>query len=117
MSPKPQSTFIKSSADLSVGNIVNSYSSNPQPISFEPNGTSPQEKDEMPRLQSASFQFTQDGNCVDGGFEELIIRCESSLGIDNDGGCFYVLKTKQWAFDDVSSLKEIIDRISKVINK
>jgi hypothetical protein len=117
MAQKPESGFIKSSADLSVGNSVNLYSSNPQPISFEPNGTSPQNQEEKPRLQSASFQFTQDGNCVDGGYEELIIRCESSLGIDNDEGCFYVLETKQWAFDDVSSLKEIIDRISKAINK
>jgi hypothetical protein len=117
MAQKQESGFIKSSVDLSVGNSVNSYSSNPQPISFEPSSTSPQGQEEKPRLQSASFQFTQDGNCVDGGYEELIIRCESSLGIDNDEGCFYVLETKQWAFDDVSSLKEIIDRISKAINK
>jgi hypothetical protein len=73
--------------------------------------------DEKPRLNSATFEFTQEGNCVDGGFEEMTIRCESSLGIDNDGGCFYVIKTKQWAFEDVSELQELIDRISKVINK
>jgi hypothetical protein len=73
--------------------------------------------DEKPRLSSAAFEFTQEGNCVDGGFEEMTIRCESSLGIDNDGGCFYVIKTEQWAFEDVSELQEIIDRISKVINK
>ena len=51
---------------------------------------------EEPVLQRAVFEFNQEGNCVDGGFESLEIRCESSLGIDNDEGCFYVLKTEQW---------------------
>ena len=73
--------------------------------------------DEKPRLSSATFEFTQEGNCVDGGFEEMTIRCESSLGIDTDGECFYVIKTEQWSFEDASELQEIIDRISKVINK
>lgn len=69
-------------------------------------------------LDSATFQFSQDSNCVDGGdVEELTIRCESSLGIDRDGGCFYVLETKQWAIDSVDDLKELFDRISKVISK
>lgn len=73
--------------------------------------------DEEPRLQSALFTFAQDGNCVDGGYEELEIRCESSLGIDNDGGCFYVLKTEQWAIDGINGLEKLINRISKVVNK
>jgi hypothetical protein len=72
---------------------------------------------ERATLMSATFEFSQDGNCVDGGDEKLTIRCESSLGIDNDGECFYVLDTDQWAFEDVSELQELIDRISKVINK
>ena len=72
---------------------------------------------DKPILSSATFEFNQEGNCVDGGEEELTIRCESSLGIDNDGDCFYVMKTGQWAFEDVSELQELIDRISKVINK
>jgi hypothetical protein len=49
--------------------------------------------------------------------EVLEIRCESSLGIDRDGGCFYILKTDQWAIDSVDDLKELFDRISKVISK
>lgn len=72
---------------------------------------------EEPMLQSALFTFTQDGNCVDGGFETLEIRCESSLGIDNDEGCFYVLKTEQWSIDDIKGLDKLINRISKVVNK
>lgn len=73
---------------------------------------------EKPILDSATFQFSQDSNCVDGGdMEVLTIRCESSLGIDGDEGCFYVLETKQWAFDSIEELKELVDRVSKVISK
>ena len=73
--------------------------------------------EQQPKLENAAFTFSQDGNCVDGGLEELTIRCESSLGIDNDEGCFYVLETKQWAVDSVKDLQELFDRISKVIKK
>lgn len=76
---------------------------------------------EQPKLLAASFEFTQEGNCVDGGtvadIEILNIRCESSLGIDNDEGCFYVLKTEQWSIDSVDDLQKLFDRINKVINK
>jgi len=71
--------------------------------------------EEKPRLSSATFEFNQEGNCVDGGFEELTIRCESSLGIDNDEGCFYVLETEQWSFNNISELEEIINRIKNII--
>jgi hypothetical protein len=70
---------------------------------------------EEPVLQRAVFEFNQEGNCVDGGFESLEIRCEASLGIDNDGGCFYVLKTEQWGIDSADDLKKLFDRIQKVI--
>ena len=74
-----------------------------------------QQIEEKPRLSSAKFEFNQEGNCVDGGFEELTIRCESSLGIDNDEGCFYVLETEQWSFNNISELEEIINRIKNII--
>lgn len=73
--------------------------------------------DEEPKLDSSVFHFSQEGNCIDGGIETLEIRCESSLGIDNDKGCFYVLKTEQWAFDKIDDLQKLINRISKVVNK
>ena len=72
---------------------------------------------EQPKLESASFEFSQEGNCVDGDIELLNIRCESSLGIDNDGGCFYVLKTEQWSIDSTDDLQKLFDRISKAIKK
>jgi hypothetical protein len=71
-----------------------------------------------PKLESATFKFSQESNCVDGGdVEELEIRCESSLGIDYDGGCFYILKTDGWAIDSVEDLQKLFDRIEKIIKK
>ena len=47
------------------------------------------EEENKPLLENATFQFSQEGNCADGGCEFLEIRCESSLGIDRDKGCFF----------------------------
>ncbi len=66
-------------------------------------------------LDSAKFEFSQEGNCVDGGLETLEIRLESSLGIDRDKGAFYILKTDQWAIEGVEDLQKLFDRINKVL--
>ena len=71
--------------------------------------------DDQVKLEKATFEFSQEGNCVDGGIEILEIRCDSSLGIDNNGGCFYILKTEQWAIDSVDDLQKLFYRIQKVI--
>lgn len=71
--------------------------------------------EELVSLESAKFEFTQEGNCVDGGIESLEIRMESSLGIDRDGGAFYILKTDQWAIEGVEDLQKLFDRINKVL--
>jgi hypothetical protein len=70
-------------------------------------------------LERAIFEFSQDANCVSdtGGAEFLTIECESSLGIDRDEGCFYVLKTEGWSIDSEEDLKAIFDRIQKAIKK
>lgn len=66
-------------------------------------------------LDSAKFEFSQEGNCVDGGIETLEIRLESSLGIDRDKDAFYILKTDQWAIEGVEDLQKLFDRINKVL--
>ena len=74
--------------------------------------------EEQPMLESATFLFSQETNCVDGKrdeIEDLEIRMESSLGIDRDGGAFYILKTDQWAVEGVEDLQKLFDRISKVL--
>ena len=67
---------------------------------------------DKPKLEKCSFTFEQNGN---NDIEILTIECESSLGIDNDKGCFYVLKTEGWSIDSVNELQELFDRIQKVI--
>ena len=71
-----------------------------------------------PKLERATFEFSQEANCISSEeFESLTIMCESSLGIDNDEGCFYVLKTEGWSVDSVQDLQNLFDRIHKSINK
>jgi len=69
-------------------------------------------------LDEMTFRFTQEANCVDGtsdDVEEIIVEAKSSLGIDNDGGAFYVLKTEQWAFNDVDELAAMLKRVERAI--
>jgi hypothetical protein len=70
-------------------------------------------------LERATFEFSQDGNCISDSdqCEFLTIECESSLGIDRDNGCFYVLKTEKWSIDGVEDLQKLFDRIQTVIIK
>ena len=49
--------------------------------------------------------------------EFLTIECESSLGIDRDNDCFFVLKTEKWSIENEQDLKKLFDRIEKVIKK
>jgi len=74
---------------------------------------------ENPKLYSASFEFAQESNCVTGGDDEsLIVRCESSLGIDNDNGCFYIIKTGEtgWAMDEPSDMGQILQRCKDMLS-
>jgi hypothetical protein len=70
-------------------------------------------------LERATFEFSQDGNCISTSdqYEFVTIECESSLGIDRDEECFYVLKTEKWSIDDEQDLKKLFDRIRKAIIK
>lgn len=68
-------------------------------------------------LEDASFRFTQDGNCISDQdeFEFLEIEARSSLGIDRDGDCFFVLKTEKWSVDSIEDLEKLFNRIRKVV--
>jgi hypothetical protein len=68
-------------------------------------------------LETITFTFSQEENCIDGGDgEELIIEAKSSLGITRDEGAFFVLKTEQWAFDG-DEMQEIINACKESVNK
>lgn len=69
-------------------------------------------------LEEANFRFSQDANCLsDDEYEFLVVEAKSSLGIDRDGECFFVLKTEGWSIDGVEDLEKLFNRIKKVINK
>jgi hypothetical protein len=70
-------------------------------------------------LERATFEFSQEANCISeqDDYEHLTVECESSLGIDRDEECFYVLRTKKWSINDEQDLKKLFDRIQKVIKK
>ena len=68
-------------------------------------------------LESASFKFSQDANCISDKdeYEFLEIEAHSSLGIDRDEDCFFIIKTKKWSVDSAEDLEKLFDRIRKVM--
>ena len=72
---------------------------------------------EKPILNSASFKFSQEGNCngTTDEYEELDISYESDLGLDNTDGGFFVLRTEGWSIDGVEELQKLFDRIEKIM--
>ena len=72
-----------------------------------------------PILERATFEFSQEANCLSNPDEAefLTIECENDLGIDRDGNLFYVLKTEKWSIENEKDLKLLFDRIQKVIKK
>jgi hypothetical protein len=82
-----------------------------QPEQYNPN---------KPSLDTMTFRFEQDENCVDGSCggegETLIVEAKSSLGIDGDGGAFYVLRTEQWAISDIDDIIQTLERVKAAVN-
>ena len=71
------------------------------------------------KLDKITFEFIQKEHCCSnemGGVESLTIECMSDFGITETDGAFYVLKTEQWAIDDVNDLKKLFDKIEQAIN-
>ena len=71
------------------------------------------------KLEKVTFEFTQEENCASndmGGIELLTVECTSDLGISNTDGAFFVLKTEQWAINNIDELKLLFDKIEQAIN-
>jgi hypothetical protein len=70
-------------------------------------------------LDKVTFEFTQEEHCMSNdrsGVESLTVECMSDTGISDTDGAFYVLKTEQWAIDDLTDLKLLFDKIEQAIN-
>jgi hypothetical protein len=71
------------------------------------------------KLDKVTFEFTQEEHCASNdmdGIELLTIECTSDLGISNTDGAYFVLKTEQWAINDIGELKLLFDKIEQAIN-
>ena len=71
------------------------------------------------KLDKITFEFTQEEHCMSndmGGVETLTIECMSDFGITDTDGGFFVLKTEQWAINDINELKQLFDKIEQAIN-
>jgi hypothetical protein len=68
-------------------------------------------------LEEATFRFSQDPNCLsdEDAYEFLEIEAHSSIGIDRNNDCFFVLKTEKWSVDSIEDLEKLFNRIRKVI--
>jgi hypothetical protein len=68
-------------------------------------------------LCDAVFTFSQEGNCMDGAaVEDLEVRVTSSLGVEHEESYFYVLKTEQWAIDDIEDLSRLLNRVKTAVD-
>ena len=76
-------------------------------------------EDQGTLLEEASFKFSQDANCLSDRdqYEFLEIQAVSSIGMDRDEDCFFVLKTKKWSVDSAEDLEKVFDRIRQVVIK
>jgi len=99
--------------------IVDAKSMGETTIEFPKQHQPEQHNPNRATLEDMVFKFSQEANCVDGtddDSEELIVEAKSSLGIDRDGGAFYVLRTEQWAFDNIDELITMLRRVEAALD-
>ena len=75
--------------------------------------------EEKIKLDKVTFEFTQEEHCMSnemGGVESLTIECMSDMGITGGDGCFFVLKTEQWAIDGPEGLAALLEKIKQAID-
>lgn len=68
-----------------------------------------------PELYSVQATFTQEGSCIDGGHEEIIIQLRGDLGLDYLDDGFFTIKTKSWSVDSVQELEKLFNRLKKTM--
>jgi hypothetical protein len=67
-------------------------------------------------LDGVKFNFSQEGNCIDGlEFEQIDIEIKNDIGHLETEGYFFVIRTNQWSFDSLDEFKSMIEKIEKSI--
>jgi len=77
------------------------------------------DKNIIPDLESATFTFSQEVNCMsDADIETITIDCKSSAGIEFDKGAFFVLHTGEagWAIDTPEDMAELLQRCKDMLS-
>jgi hypothetical protein len=69
-----------------------------------------------PELQQVTFEFSQEGNCLNGGDESITIQVRADLGIEKGGGFFFEISTDGWSIDSKEEMNELFDRVSRAVN-
>ena len=71
-----------------------------------------------PEINRVQVSFSQEGNTM--GTTDNYENLEMSLEFQGDeaDGCFYVIKSENgWSFDDLSEIKELVDRCDRMLSK
>ena len=70
-----------------------------------------------PKLESATFTFVQEADGHSSNqIQNITIECKSDFGIEEDGDCFFVLKTDEWSIDNNEELLELMNRVNDMLS-
>ena len=71
-----------------------------------------------PKIDTATFEFIQEADGHSSNqIQNIKIECKSDFGIEEDGGCFFVIKTEEWSFDNLEEISDLINRVTDMLFK
>ena len=70
-----------------------------------------------PEVSKVSVTYNQEGNTLGTTSECETIDVNLEFQLSEKDGCFMVLKTEGWSFDDHKDLIELIERTKKILGK
>ena len=71
-----------------------------------------------PKIDTATFEFIQEADGHSSNqIQNIKIECKSDFGIEEDGGCFFVIKTEEWSFDNLEEISYLINRVTDMLLK
>ena len=70
-----------------------------------------------PEISQVSVTYNQEGNSMGTTSECETIDVNLEFQLSEKDGCFVVLKTEGWSFDDPKDLIELIERTKRVLSK
>lgn len=70
-----------------------------------------------PEVSKVSVIYNQEGNTLGTTSELETIEVNLEFQLSEKDGCFMVLKTEGWSFDDSKDLIELIERTKRVLSK